>query len=158
MGAKIILSLSTLRESAHSYSYKCPGGGSTCSVVQTNEAPVKYLISQDRTISQVICLVTPIAKKTALPHFQADIRKVAPSVKLITIDAPDNGQLPDETMANLLHQLKKGDTVTLYCSNKQGNIVPIQLILFRKGGILPLDWGDNHVYDRKASRGKVGAV
>lgn len=113
MGAKIILSLSTLRENARSYSYKCPGGGSTYSGVQTNEAPVKYLLHQDRTISQVICLVTPIARKTALPHFQADIRKAAPSVELITIDAPDNGQLPDDTMANLLHHLKKGDTVYL---------------------------------------------
>ena len=43
-------------------------------------------------------------------------------------------------------------------SVKAKSIVPMSLILFRKGGMLPPEGRDDHVYDRKASRGKMGTV
>ena len=46
----------------------------------------------------------------------------------------------------------------LYYSDKTRNIIPMPLILFRKGGILPLEGSDDHVYDREAGSGKVETV
>ena len=46
----------------------------------------------------------------------------------------------------------------LHYSDNYRNIIPITLILFRKSGILPLEGSDYYVYDRKASRRKMGAV
>ena len=37
-------------------------------------------------------------------------------------------------------------------------IIPILLILFRRGGILSSDWSDAHVYDCEAGRRKMGTV
>ena len=45
-----------------------------------------------------------------------------------------------------------------YSDNSQ-DIIPTALLLFRKGGILPLEeWGDAHVYDSKAGCGEMGPV
>lgn len=46
----------------------------------------------------------------------------------------------------------------LYYSDNSNKIIPIPLILFRKGGILSLDWSDAHVYGSEAGRGKMGSV
>ena len=45
-----------------------------------------------------------------------------------------------------------------YSDNLQ-DIIPTALLLFQKGGILPLEeWRDAHVHDCKAGCGKMGAV
>lgn len=46
----------------------------------------------------------------------------------------------------------------MHYSDKWDNIVPIMLILFRKGGIIPIDRSDDYVYDRKTSCRKMGTV
>jgi len=45
-----------------------------------------------------------------------------------------------------------------YHSDKIINIIPITLLLFRKGGILPSEGSDNYVYDRKTGCPEVGTV
>ena len=45
------------------------------------------------------------------------------------------------------------------CSDNPQSVIPMALLLFRKGGILPLEeWRDAHVHDCKAGCGKMGAV
>lgn len=110
MASKIILSLSNLRDNAPSYSYLCPDK-STQKGSQTNVAPVKYLLKAHPRIRQVLCLVTPTAKKNALPHFQSEIRKFAPLAEIVCIDAPDTGKLPETVIASLIQGMQPGDTV-----------------------------------------------
>ena len=112
MESKIILSLSSLRADARSYRYKCPDN-TLQHGCQTNEAPVKYLLKKNPSIGQILCLVTPTARNTALKHFQSEIKKVAPAVKIVCIDAPDTGKLPDEVITELTKEMQKGDTVYL---------------------------------------------
>lgn len=112
MESKIILSLSNLRENARAYQYKCPDSTAQKGT-QTNEAPVKYLLKKHPDIRQILCLVTPAARKTALKHFRQEIRAAAPLVSIEVIDAPDTGKLPDETIAKLTQYLSSGDSVYL---------------------------------------------
>lgn len=46
----------------------------------------------------------------------------------------------------------------LYHSDNSNIIIPMSLMLFRNGGILFLDWSDDHVYDCEAGRRKMGSV
>ena len=46
----------------------------------------------------------------------------------------------------------------MHYSDKWNNIIPIMLILFRKGGIISIDRSDDYVYDRKASGREMGTV
>lgn len=119
MAVKIILSLSQLRENAREYRYHCPGSTRIQTGVQTNEAPVKYLLSQDQSIAEILCIVTPTARETAYDRFCKEICKVSPNVRIEDIDAPDDGQLPKETMAELLTRLQAGDSV--YLDSSGGN-------------------------------------
>lgn len=112
MEAKIILSLSNFREGSRSYQYKCPGN-TVQKGSQTNEAPVKYLLKKDPSVRQILCLVTPSARKTALEHFRQEISKVAPRVHIQIIETPDTGKLPEQTIAELTRQLDPGDSVYL---------------------------------------------
>ena len=43
-------------------------------------------------------------------------------------------------------------------SDNPCNIIPITLLLFRKGGILPPEGSDDHVYDRNTSYPEVGGL
>lgn len=112
MKAKIILSLSNLRSDAKSYQYRCPGN-TVQKGRQTNEAPVKYLLKKDPSIRQILCLVTPTARKNALEHFRKEIRAAAPGVAIELIDVPDTGSLPDAAIAELTRSLDAGDSVYL---------------------------------------------
>lgn len=112
MESKIILSLSNLRKDARAYQYKCPGN-SVQKGIQTNVAPVKYLLKKDPSIRQILCLVTPSARKTAMTHFRQEIKTVAPGVSIEIIDAPDTGKLPEQTIAELTRSLNPGDSVYL---------------------------------------------
>lgn len=110
MEHKIILSLSSMREGAKVYQFQCPGN-LKIKGMQTNEVPVKYLLKKDPAISQILCLVTPTAGKTALRYFCQQIEAVCPKVQIEVINAPDNGSLSQQTMAEILQKLKPGDTV-----------------------------------------------
>lgn len=46
----------------------------------------------------------------------------------------------------------------MYYSDEWNDIVPIMLILFRKGGIIPMDRSDDYVYDCKTSGREMGTV
>lgn len=112
MESKIILALSDLKAGAPSVRLTCPDK-TVQKGTQTNEAPVKYLLKKYPAIRQILCLVTPAARESALKHFRQEIRAFAPLVSIEVIDAPDTGKLPDETIAKLTQALNPGDNVYL---------------------------------------------
>ena len=111
MKSIIILSLSQLRENAPLVRLQCPGNAKSQTGIQTNEAPVKYLLSKYPRISEIICLTTPTAQKTAFAHFSAEVKKKAPAVKITQIAVPDDGSLSEQAMAGVIDQLEKDDLV-----------------------------------------------
>ena len=111
MKSIIILSLSQLRENAPLVRLQCPGNAKSQTGIQTNEAPVKYLLSKYPRISEIICLTTPTAQKTAFAHFSAEVKKKAPAVKITQIAVPDDGSLSEQAMAGVIDQLEKDDMV-----------------------------------------------
>lgn len=112
MASKIILSLSTMRTDAKGLSYKC-FGAPPIEGVQTNEAPVKYLLSLDDKINQILCLVTPKARETAWDYFCKVISGVKPGLKIIPINIPDDGAIPDSAMADIIRQVDRLDSIYL---------------------------------------------
>lgn len=121
MESKIILSLSMLGRAPSSYKFEAPNGVKY-EGIQTNEAPVKFLLAQNSKISQILCLATPTAKSKengALEHFEAYIRNINADVQIQVIDIPDNGKILDSSMADLLQYLDKGDQV--YLDTSGGN-------------------------------------
>lgn len=121
MEAKIILALSLLKKPPKDkpqqvpkpLRFTCPDG-STQMGLQTNEAPVKYLLKKDPTIRRILCLVTESAKKSgALTRFSEEIKGYSRLVQIETIPIDDTGRMSDSTMAELTRQLSKGDSVYL---------------------------------------------
>lgn len=112
MASKVILSLSATQKPPSERSFQAPNK-KRYKGIQTNEAPMKYLFDLDRSIRTVVCLVSPTAHKTALARFQAEMKKLCSLLEIQTIDVPDDGQIPDEAMAELLGCLEKGDKVYL---------------------------------------------
>lgn len=81
----IILFLSTLSKIAtDNQIYVTPDGGKV-SGIQTNVAPVHYLLKEHPEIQQIICLVTSDARKTAWEHFIAETLKVKPEMEFCEI-------------------------------------------------------------------------
>lgn len=111
MKSVIILSLSQLREDSKKCTLQCPGTANAQNGVQTNEAPVKYLLSTYPTISEILCLTSPTAQETAFSHFSAEIKKLAPSVKITPIGVSDDGALSEQAMADVIDCLDKDDYV-----------------------------------------------
>ena len=64
MANKIILFVSILRADSKEQSYSAPNG-KTYTGLQTNEAPVQYLLETHPDISEIICVVTKEAEKEA---------------------------------------------------------------------------------------------
>ena len=58
MARRIILFLSDYKEDAREKRYRCPVGEDVAGV-QTNEAPVRYLLRQYSGVEEIVCIVTP---------------------------------------------------------------------------------------------------
>lgn len=83
MAQKIILFVSMLREGAQEKEYHCPDG-STVKGVQTNEAPLRYLLRRYPETSEPLCIVTPEAE-TAMQHLQKILAEERPALTLLRI-------------------------------------------------------------------------
>ena len=81
MAAKIILFLSDLKQNAAEKEYLCPNGG-VVTGVQTNDAPMRYLLQVHPTVRRIICVVTKKARLSAWDHFRTVVKKAAPAAEL----------------------------------------------------------------------------
>ena len=98
MAQKIILFLSELREHAQEVEYHCPDGSGVTGI-QTNEAPVKYLLHRHPKISEILCIVTPTAEQSAWMLFQTSVAQTAAKVKCTLI--PFRGETDFQGEVNL---------------------------------------------------------
>lgn len=117
---KIILFLSTMNAKAQARAkkdadagddYVCPDK-TTVRGLQTNEAPVKYLLNTHKNVSEILCLVTDEARETAWDRFQATVRATGSKAKCVDIKFEANTPI-QEILPDILNRTHKGDEILL---------------------------------------------
>ena len=112
MVRKIILFLSDFKKDASEKEYICPD----CSVVagsQTNDAPVRYLLNTYPEVSEIICIVTSLAKETALEHFEAVVRGISPEIQLTSVSYEEDQDFSVAAIPNILRHVDENDEILL---------------------------------------------
>jgi len=112
MPSKIILYLSTLRADAVSKTYLCPNG-ELIEGIQTNEAPVLYLLSEHTSVDDILCVVTPQAKENAWQHFQNTISAKYPQIKIECLDYSEEENFDQTVLPAILSLVKEDDEILL---------------------------------------------
>lgn len=130
MAKKIILFLSELRKNAEERAYVCPDG-STVTGIQTNEAPVKYLLRTYPDISEIICIVTPEAVETAWTGFQATAAAEKPGIALRLVPFREGQDFSEGPLGEILSVVEKGDEILLETTGGFRNAVMDLLLLSR---------------------------
>lgn len=110
MATKIILFLSDLKEGAAEKEYLCPCGGPVVGA-QTNDAPVRYLLRENPTVRQIICVVTQLARQFAWEPFQAVVHEAAPAVEVIPVDYEEQQDFGQTAIPQILPKFKSGDEI-----------------------------------------------
>ena len=115
MAQKIILFLSDLKDGAtgNDYYYQddkdklnpIPG-------IQTNDAPVRYLLRSNGPASEVICVVTEKARP-ALAHFEQVVHQEAPNAKVVEIPYEEKQSFRDIAIPAILAEVEQGDEIYL---------------------------------------------
>ena len=115
MAQKIILFLSDLKEgvTGKDYYYQddkdkldpLPG-------VQTNDAPIRYLLRSSGAVEEVICVVTKKAKP-ALAHFEQVVHKEAPNAKVVEIPYEEKQNFSDIAIPAILARVEREDEIYL---------------------------------------------
>lgn len=132
MAKKILLFLSTCREESPEYEYRCPDG-TMVRGVQSNEAPVKYLLACYPDISEIICIVTEKAKQTAWERFCKEISKENPKIKITDVfcDGEDSEAFVKGPMPKILANVNSGDEIFLDTTGGFRNAVIYMLLISR---------------------------
>lgn len=132
MAKKILLFLSTCREESPEYEYRCPDG-TMVRGVQSNEAPVKYLLACYPDISEIICIVTEKAKQTAWERFCKEISKENPKIKITDVfcDGEDSEAFVKGPMPKILANVNSGDEILLDTTGGFRNAVTYMLLITR---------------------------
>lgn len=116
MASKIILFLSDYKkwaEEAGPQEYTCPDKKiKTVMGTQTNDAPVRYLLKA-HDVREVICVVTELARQTALAYFEEVVRKEAPDAKITAISYEENQDFSRTAIPAILDRVKRKDRIYL---------------------------------------------
>ena len=113
MAKKIILYLSAYNPNNTSpAAYECPVGGSV-EGVQTNDAPVKYLLREHPDISEILCLVTTEAEEKAWGRFQKVVREANPEVRCHPIFIPDGKDFAQDILPEVISKTQEDDEIFL---------------------------------------------
>lgn len=130
MAQRIILFLSSFKEGTLEQEYYCPGEDSVYGA-QTNEAPVRYLLRKYPAVSEVLCIVTPNAMKTAWEQFSRSILDSAPGVQLIQIPFVDGQDFSQGPLSQIMKIVEPGDSILLETTGGFRNAVMHLLLLSR---------------------------
>ena len=130
MARRIILFLSDYKEDAREKSYRCPVGEDVAGV-QTNEAPVKYLLRQYDNVKEIICIVTPRARATAWELFRDRIAGEYPGIELTEIPYEEGQDFAGAPLAGIMERVRAGDEVLLETTGGFRNAVMDLLLLSR---------------------------
>ncbi len=130
MARRIILFLSDYKEDAREKSYRCPVGEDVAGV-QTNEAPVRYLLRQYSGVEEIICIVTPRAKAAAWAPFRDRIAGEYPDIVLTEIPYEEGEDFAGAPLAGIMGRVRAGDEVLLETTGGFRNAVMDLLLLSR---------------------------
>ncbi len=132
MPKKVILFLSDYKGNAQEQVYLCPDG-STVNGTQTNEAPVKYLLQAYPDISEILCIVTPEARASALAPFTEMVRAAAPKVKVADIPFAEDQDFSGSAMKEIMRfvSAKKKDSILLETTGGFRNAIMYLLLVSR---------------------------
>lgn len=132
MSKKVILFLSDYKVNAQERSYRCPDG-SAVTGMQTNDAPVKYLLLAYPDISELLCVVTPEARAAALTPFTEMVKAVAPKVKVTDIPFAEDQDFSSEALGEIMHAVssKKKDEILLETTGGFRNTIMYLLLVSR---------------------------
>ncbi len=134
---KIILFLSTPNPNAKQVDYDCPGD-STVSGVQTYDAPIKYLLSTHRAVSEILCIVTSDAKEQSWGRFEKELvpealreaKRKEEDVVCTPIAFPENASIK-EVLPDILNRTHEGDKILLETTGGLRNAMMYLLLISR---------------------------
>lgn len=139
MAKKILLFLSLLNPptaAAGPMDYCCPDGGIVTGV-QTNEAPVKYLLRQDPEIAQILCVCSPESLTpqgtltvSAWAHFTEEITAAGFSRDAI-LALDGDGSFEAEVLPRVMENICPGDEIYLETTGGLRNDVMRMLLITR---------------------------
>lgn len=130
MSRKIILFLSEFRAGSEEKEYLCPDGLFVAGR-QTNEAPVRYLLRAYPDISQILCIVTQKAQKTAWEQFRSTVQADCPNCTLVNIPFVDGEDFTAGPLAAVMSYIQKGDEILLETTGGFRNAIMHLLLLSR---------------------------
>ena len=131
MAKKIILYLSAYNPNNTSpAAYECPVGGPV-EGVQTNDAPVKYLLREHPDISEILCLVTTEAEKKAWGRFQKVVGEANPEVQCHPIFIPDGKDFAQDILPEVISKTQKDDEIFLETTGGFRDAVMYLLLISR---------------------------
>ena len=129
MATKIILFVSSLPRTLERAAYLCPDG-STVGGAQTNEAPVRYLLSRYPEVSEILCIVTPEAE-SAYEYLVHTLNGDHPELILRRIPYQEGEDFNGAPLAAILGQVQSGDEILLETTGGFRNAVMYLLLLSR---------------------------
>ncbi len=107
---KIILFLSANNPSVQE-TYTCPSG-EPVKGRQTNEAPLRYLLRENKDVSEILCLVTREADGTPWKYIQEVVSSTDTQAKCTSIQYSEDVPV-QESLSKVLNHIKKGDEILL---------------------------------------------
>lgn len=130
MAKKVILFLSELRPNQKQTVYVCPDGLEVAGV-QTNEAPVLYLLRKHPDIEEILCIVTPEARATAWEHFSETVTSASPSTILTAVEYRGEQDFSRGPLVQIMSSLEAKDEILLETTGGPRNTVMDLLLLSR---------------------------
>ena len=115
MAQKIILFLSDLKEGATPKDYHHESDKDKLNPlpgVQTNDAPVRYLLRSSGAVEDVICVVTKKARP-ALAHFAQVVHEEAPNARVVEIPYEEKQNFSDVVIPEILARVERDDEIYL---------------------------------------------
>lgn len=110
---KIILFLSPFNAKSVKINYTAPDG-TKIKGIQTNDAPVKYLLNSF-DVSEIICITTKKAKKSSLKHFKKIVKSYG-KIKINVISYDNKKEFSKKTLSYILDCIKDEDEILMDCT------------------------------------------
>lgn len=131
MSKKIILFLSSYDEKkAKDVTFSCQND-LEMSGKQTNEAPTKYLLHTYSNVSEILCVVTPDAERTALPYFEQVIKAENSKVVITPIAFREDSDFSQTALSEIVNRIDTKDKILLETTGGFRNAAMYLLLVSR---------------------------
>lgn len=130
MAIKIILFVSSLPAAGpRREEYACPGSG-TVTGGQTNEAPVRWLLSRYPGVSEILCVVTPEAE-AAFDYLRTALKGDRPELELVPIPYREGEDFSGGPLSAILSRVSREDSILLETTGGFRNAMMYLLLVSR---------------------------